>query len=310
MQNSLRENYLKEGYIIFKSLISNKKINKILDELEIFKKNNKLYYSQSEHNWRKIKNDLDKFGLLECSFENFTDLPWGRELSKAGREILQSKEILDALRRISNYKDFCMWQNMFFDKSTGTIDHIDSWYLDTNPMGKLVAAWIALEDIDGEGGSFHIYPGSHLAIPDEWAKLNHNDFAKWSTKICEKFNKKPIYLKKGDILLWHPLLLHGSSSQKVKGKSRKSLTAHYHPINYLRGGRGLNEKMGTIKYKKALKKQISSSRNYGYEIFCRDSRRLNTKTCLGGALKYHFNLYNRPHMLMNRLKYNFKKNKN
>ena len=67
--------------------------------------------------------------------------------------------------------------------------------------------------------------------------------------------------------------------------------------------------MGTIKYKKALKKQISSSRNYGYEIFCRDSRRLNTKTCLGGALKYHFNLYNSPHMLMNRLKYNFKKNK-
>ena len=78
MQISLREKYLKEGYIIFKSLISIRKIDKIIEELEFFKKNNKLYYSQSEHNWRRIKSDLDKFGLLECSFENFTDLPWGR----------------------------------------------------------------------------------------------------------------------------------------------------------------------------------------------------------------------------------------
>ena len=138
MQISLREKYLKEGYIIFKSLISIRKIDKIIEELEFFKKNNKLYYSQSEHNWRRIKSDLDKFGLLECSFENFTDLPWGGGLCQAGREILQSKEILDALRKISNYKDFCMWQNMFFDKSTATIPHIDSWYLDTLPKKDLL----------------------------------------------------------------------------------------------------------------------------------------------------------------------------
>ena len=47
-----------------------------------------------------------------------------------------------------------MWQNMFFDKSVGTVDHFDSWYLDTDPPGSLIGAWFALEDIDGKGGTF------------------------------------------------------------------------------------------------------------------------------------------------------------
>ena len=93
MSNSLRNYYLDNGYVIFRSLISNDKIEKILIELKKFKDSNKIYYSQSEHNWRRINQDLDKNGLLECSFENFTDLPWGGGLSKAGRSILQSKEI-------------------------------------------------------------------------------------------------------------------------------------------------------------------------------------------------------------------------
>ena len=135
MSSFLRNFYLDNGYVIFESLISHVKIEKILYELNKFKDSNKIYYSQSEHNWRKINQDLDENGLLECSFENFTDLPWGSGLSKAGRNILQSSEILESLRSISKFKDFCMWQNMFFDKSTGTVDHIDTWYLDSDPMG-------------------------------------------------------------------------------------------------------------------------------------------------------------------------------
>ena len=85
-------------------MIPNEKIEKILTELQRFKNSNKIYYSQSEHNWRRINQDLDENGLLECSFENFTDLPWARGLSKAGRDILQSKEILASLRTISEFK--------------------------------------------------------------------------------------------------------------------------------------------------------------------------------------------------------------
>ena len=111
MSGFLRNFYLDNGYVIFKSLIPPEKIEKILTELKKFKNSNKIYYSQSEHNWRRIKQDLDANGLLECSFENFTDLPWGRGLSKAGRSILQSKEILASLRSISEFGKICSLTN-------------------------------------------------------------------------------------------------------------------------------------------------------------------------------------------------------
>ena len=304
MSKSLRNYYLENGYVIFKSLISNEKIEKILKELKKFKDSNKIYYSQSEHNWRKIKNDLDNNGLLECSFENFTDLPWAKGLSKAGREILQSKDILLALRTLSNYQEFCMWQNMFFDKSTGTVDHIDTWYLDSDPMGHLFGAWVALEDIDGKGGVFHVYPKSHLSINKSWKNISHDEFVNWSKIEAQKFHKKPLFLNKGDLLLWHPSLIHGSSLQKDKGFSRKSLTAHYYPINFLRGGGGINS-INDKRYKKRLIRQQASMRSYGYPIMARSSRREIFKFATIGVTKFIFSsVLNKPKNLMNRKNYN------
>ena len=304
MSKSLRNYYLENGYVIFKSLISNEKIEIILKELKKFKDSNKIYYSQSEHNWRKIKNDLDNNNLLECSFENFTDLPWANSLSKAGRDILQSKEILFALRTLSNYKEFCMWQNMFFDKSTGTVDHIDTWYLDSDPMGHLFGAWVALEDIDGKGGVFHVYPKSHLSINKSWKNISHDEFVNWSKVEAQKFQQKPLFLNKGDLLLWHPSLIHGSSLQKDKGFSRKSLTAHYYPINFLRGGGGINS-INDKSYKKRLIKQQSSMRSYGYPIMARSSRRAILKFATIGITKFIFSsVLNKPKNLMNRKNYN------
>ena len=304
MSKSLRNYYLENGYVIFKSLISNEKIEKIIKELKKFKDSNKIYYSQSEHNWRKVKNDLDNNGLLECSFENFTDLPWAKGLSKAGREILQSKDILVALRTLSNYQEFCMWQNMFFDKSTGTVDHIDTWYLDSDPMGHLFGAWVALEDIDGKGGVFHVYPKSHLSINKSWKNISHDEFVNWSKIEAQKFHKKPLFLNKGDLLLWHPSLIHGSSLQEDKGFSRKSLTAHYYPINFLRGGGGINS-INDKRYKKRLIRQQASMRSYGYPIMARSSRREIFKFATIGVTKFIFSsVLNKPKNLMNRKNYN------
>ena len=300
---NIKEEYLENGYYVCKALISKKKINNILYELAKFKDSNKIYYSQSEHNWRRIKNDLDNFGLLECSFENFTDLPWAKGLSEAGREILQSVEIQNSLKKISDYEDFCMWQNMFFDKSTGTIDHIDTWYLDTDPMGGLIGAWIALEDIDGSGGEFHLFPKSHIIDKKEWRGKSHNEFVSWSKEKTKFFKKKSILLNKGDVLFWHPSLLHGSSLQKINGCSRKSLTAHYHPIDLLRGGGGKSTKVDK-EYLRKVNIQKKSSRKYGYEIFARSSRRSILKFALIGLTKYLIGgIINSPKNLMNRINY-------
>ena len=56
-----------------------------------------------------------------------------------------------------------MYQNMIFDKSTSTVDHIDSYYLDTIPAGELVGVWIALEGITGQGELSEFIP-DHINI--------------------------------------------------------------------------------------------------------------------------------------------------
>ena len=269
--------------------------------------NGSIYYSQSNHNWRNTKFDIDTHGFLEKSLQGFTDYIWAHNLSCSGKNILLSREIEKCLQKLSGKtQEFCMWQNMIFDKSIGTIDHIDTWYLDTDPMGYLIAAWVALEDIDGNGGEFHVYPGSHLddrTKPENWKNLNHEKFVEWSEEVSKSFKKTPIHLKAGDVLFWHPFLLHGSSNQKLKGFSRKSLTAHYHPVSMKRGGRGVVTNSSDSLYKTAVSDTTKNIRRFGSLPIYAHRNRINAMRSLVGATRYFLNFKNRDHMLMSRNDY-------
>ena len=303
-----KEEFIKKGYVIYPNLISSELIDKFLESFANFKERNLLFYSQSEHNWRRVKNELDENNLLISSFENFTNLVWAGKMSHYGRNILQSNVILEKLQELSEYNNFVMWQNMLFDKSTGTVDHIDSWYLDTNPFGDLIAAWVALEDIDGRGGSFHVYPKSHLDPDQNWRNINsHDDFVSWSNNLSTKYKKKEALLKKGDVLFWHPLLIHGATNQKTIGNSRKSLTAHYYPKSLLQGRRGAKSNPKSKDYKRKLQLRNKKIRYFNnHPIASNVSRKRCISWSIKGALKY-FLTSNKTFDLMNRKNYNFLK---
>ena len=119
---------------------------------------------------------------------------------------------------------------MFFDNSTGTKLHQDTWYLDTVPNGKLVGVWIALEDIDITSGPFCIY--SHT----DTKKVGMNEFnfddLENDPKFKKAFPKADRYdftARKGDILIWDSFSIHGALSPKDSTKTRKSITAHFYP---------------------------------------------------------------------------------
>ncbi|MFM1815397.1 MAG: hypothetical protein RLZ98_2092 [Pseudomonadota bacterium] len=294
--------YQANGYYIYKNLISDAKISLLLNSYQSFKQRGGVYYSQSNHNWRNTANDMDEYGLLEKSMENFTDLPWAPNISRHGRDILLSEEMKCCLCELSGKsQEFCMWQNMLFDKSTGTVDHIDTWYLDTDPMGSLIAAWVALEDIDGKGGEFHVYPKSHLSESTSlncWKDLEHEQFVEWSDQLRKDYSRKPIHLRKGDVLFWHPNLLHGSSSQKHVGHSRKSLTAHYYPVSSNKRIRGFSSDTTTRIYYEPAAENIKKIRRYGALPIYANRRRIHFKQSLIGALKYVLDYKNQDMMLM------------
>ena len=293
--------YRENGYVIFPNLISHEKIDQILKEFSKFKKNNQLFYSQSHHNWRRTTRDIDKSGLLKTSLQDFTNLIFANKFSKLGRDILQSKEVLDCLRRISDNDDFYMWQNMFFDKSTGTIDHIDTWHLDTSPRGFMIAGWFALENSTKNGGYFHVYPSSHKEKLDNCIGMDHKKFRLWS-KLTQKYKNLP-FIKERRCAFLHPFLLHGSSSQLTDGNGRKSLTSHYIPSDCIRNINSciddsfINDKKSE-QYIKELKFQSKNQ----LELSVIQSHHLiqeeNLLNYIKGWIRYTLNFHNDEKMLM------------
>lgn len=118
--------------------------------------------------------------------------------------------------------------------------YINSWYC---------AAWFALEDIKQEQGPFQYVPGSHkwgimrmektmsFLRPEEktpdWPRIAE----RYVNQACEEEIERrqasiETYLpSKGDVLLWHPRLLHRGSKPKRPGIQRKAFIAHYSALS-------------------------------------------------------------------------------
>ena len=236
----IRHKFNEEGFIVMRNLIKEEYIFNVLESLEAFKKGNTYYYTQSNHSWVK-SNQITKDGYLIDSIQSPTKQKNCGGLKFAIEEIISCTAISEILKEINGNKKFINWQNMLFDKSTGTLDHADTWYLDTKPRGEMIAAWIALEDIQEPAGRFYIYPRSNkLEISENISHKikDHYSYAKFMEEFILHNNLK-LYapeMKRGDVLFWHPFTIHGSLSQKESKYSRKSITAHYHPVGFARTG--------------------------------------------------------------------------
>jgi phytanoyl-CoA hydroxylase len=234
--NELKNKFDKEGYVVINQLIDLELIDTCLRCLEEFKLKKLFYFSQSNHIWEK-SNVLTSTGFLPESIQNPSKLFLYPPLKKSVEHIISSKCITDILSILTGYDLFVRWQDMLFDKSTGTIDHADDWHLNTFPAGAMVAIWIALEDINEMAGRFYVIPKAQKYILPKYDELsNHNEYVK---KVQNSINESGLVkiapdLKKGDVIFWSAETIHGSYSQQDERYSRKSITAHYHPVGYAR----------------------------------------------------------------------------
>ena len=228
--------YEENGYVVFEKLIPENNIDQILFSLEKFKRKRLPYYAQSIHNW--IQPEVDSNGFMTESMENPTRLFFNCGLNKSSKDILLGKEINNALKIINpKFNNFVQWNNMLFDKSVGTMEHTDSYFLDTHPSGYLCAAWVALEDIDEKSGPFKVFPKSHkLFLNNTYESESLETHFKTCSNFAESNDFELALLKKGDVLFWHPSLIHGSLEQKDSKFSRKSLTSHYYPLGVSKRG--------------------------------------------------------------------------
>lgn len=260
------------GYVVISKAISDEKIGAFIEAYESVKKKPFfVYYSQSIH--IATRPELNAHSFIKESMQNASRLALFKSFSTRIQSCIYDRNVSDALSCISDSNTHISWQNMFFDQSTGTIEHQDSWYLDTEPPGKLIGVWYALEDIDKDSGPFFVIPESHkIGLLDRKEFPDHEDFVTATQKRIRELNieKKKMCLSKGDILLWHPYLIHGAFICDDTSKSRKSFTSHFYPDCYKAKDTESEKLLSTYNHKspkKTLNTQIYTAYRFSDYFF-------------------------------------------
>lgn len=137
------------------------------------------------------------------------------------------------------------FQTIIGHKGSQQAAHSDAIHMTTYPLGYLIAAWIAFEDIHPDSGPLLYYPKSHRQLPyllSEDVGIPMRAFKEKGGAETYSAHYEPAvqrYLsaneiapqafcpRKGDVLFWHANLVHGGSVRNDLRHSRKAMVCHY-----------------------------------------------------------------------------------
>jgi len=229
--------FIENGYVVICNSVSAERIDKAVDAFVSWKK----------RNGSKFVNEFYKVntvGLLDRIINIQANIPIFKELF-AYSSSLEYQDFLFQ-RKTSFYT------SLFFEVGSSQDIHRDEPYFWTQPAHYYFGTWLALEDTNETNGPLTVIPGSHKLSPalidkikiakDKYPDLDNinpmdNDlWVNYQTelfKVCKEHNLtvKEVHAKKGDTIIWHPLLAHGGARIKDPAKTRMSLVIHTTPYD-------------------------------------------------------------------------------
>ena len=274
---AIRKYYDTEGYVVVRGLIP----QNLCDEaLAAFQREVKTYsgpiYRQATAN--PERHVLTPYGymlnpLLNIQSLNASAFPLFRQ---KGLEILTHENMRRTMDAIIG-ESSTLVQSMFFEGNPATWAHQDSYYLDSVDIGRMVGAWIAVEDIAPGAGRFFICPKSHLIdlhknSGDFNIAFRHDEYKKLVLDVIRdnRLEYRAPALSKGDVLFWGAKTIHGSLSTSDPAASRSSFTGHFIPSS-----------RGFLQYQTRVKPLTIRQIN-GLRVHCpKDQNKLLNRLVLG-----------------------------
>lgn len=116
-------------------------------------------------------------------------------------------------------------------------DHLDTLYMTPQTPGRLIASWVALEDVAADSGPLRYYPESNHIEPyrfeDGSFHFRPDEMQQWSDYMAGEVDRHGLaetrfLARRGDLFLWDAWLLHGGSEIATPGVTRRSLITHYY----------------------------------------------------------------------------------
>jgi len=209
------EGWIEDGYLVLEGHLSRDEVEEVNSDLE-----------------RQFEQGRIKYHPLGKRVVN------AFEHSEPVRRAVTDPELTRLLSFILG-REVNLFQTIDFFVGSEQAAHSDSFHMTTEPMGYLIAIWVALEDVDPESGPVYYYPGSHKLpyvmtedLGEADGDLGGGKEARYAERIRSLIadrDLEPIEFtaKAGDVLIWHANLLHGGRGIARDGATRKSLVAHY-----------------------------------------------------------------------------------
>ena len=185
--------YNEYGYVIFKKIIKDELCDKFRElwNNEIKNHKGKIYRQTTakaeknqfnNNNW--IMNPIVNLQSLNPKY--FSGL---RDFSE--KNIFSSENICGLLNYFLNERPKFV-QSMYFEGNSSTWEHQDTYYLDSEKPGSMIAGWIALEDIKADAGRFFVCPRSNKEIPIKQNKTNSYAYNhdKYISEVVSLINNK------------------------------------------------------------------------------------------------------------------------
>jgi ectoine hydroxylase-related dioxygenase (phytanoyl-CoA dioxygenase family) len=133
-----------------------------------------------------------------------------------------------------------IYSSLTFEKGTEQDVHRDSPFFCTEPEGRFLGVWTALEDVTPDAGPLVYYPGAHRVDVDprrlaaEHVTLDVRDVTeRYRACVLEAAAAMtdPVVpvMRKGDTLVWHAQLPHGGQARNDPAATRASIVFHCVP---------------------------------------------------------------------------------
>ena len=228
-----------EGYVVLRGLLSR---GACADIRRAFAEEVKPYpgFLYRQTTARAERNEVNAHGHVMNPLLNLQDLDRQHfvRLRRRTLDAFTAPTVVAALRAVFG-EDPKLVQSMYFEGNSATWAHQDTYYLDSERVGSMVAAWFALEDIHPGAGRFYVYARSHridLARNggDFDVAFHHDRYKKLIVELIstQRLELRAPALAAGDVLLWNAKTIHGSLPTRGTTNTRQSLTAHYIPKSH------------------------------------------------------------------------------
>lgn len=237
--DAVKNYFERHGYVVIRGLVSRSMCDAVR---EAFASEVKPYdgyiYRQATANPEKHR--FTDRGFMLNSILNIQDLDSRLfpGFKRRGLDVITHRNMQEAVSQLFGEPGKIV-QSMFFDGNSETWPHQDTYYLDSERLGTMVGAWIAVEDIAPGAGRFFVCPGSHRIDMqknggDFDIAFNHERYKKLIIDVIDSKNLSfhAPAMAAGDVLFWSAKTIHGSLKTTQPEHSRASLTAHFIPESH------------------------------------------------------------------------------